>query len=103
MYKLAFFVPQSHLEKTKKAVFKAGAGKMGEYDQCCWQVLGQGQFIPMKGSKPFIGQQDKLETIDEYKVEMVCNDAAVKQVIKALRQSHPFEEPAYEVWKLADY
>jgi hypothetical protein len=103
MHKLAFFVPQSHLEATKQAVFKAGAGKIGDYEQCCWQILGKGQFKPTQGSKPFIGQQDQLEIIDEFKVEMVCSDDFIEQVIKALKQAHPFEEPAYEVWKLADY
>ena len=103
MYKLAYFVPQSHLDATKQAVFKAGAGKLGDYEQCCWQVLGQGQFKPTQGSKPFIGQQGQLEIIDEYKVEMVCTDDSIKPVIKALKQAHPYEEPAYEVCKLADY
>jgi hypothetical protein len=103
MYKLAFFIPEAHLESAKQAVFKAGAGTIGEYEHCCWQTLGQGQFKPMPGSQPFIGQQDRLEVIDEYKVEMVCDEHVLEQVMLALKQAHPFETPAYEVWKLADY
>lgn len=57
----------------------------------------------MPGSQPFIGQQDRLEVIDEYKVEMVCDEHVLEQVMLALKQAHPFETPAYEVWKLADY
>jgi hypothetical protein len=103
MHKLAFFIPEVHLESAKQAVFKAGAGTIGEYKHCCWQTLGQGQFKPMQGSQPFSGQQDRLEVIDEYKVEMVCDEHILEQVILALKPAHPFETPAYEVWKLADY
>lgn len=56
MYTLFFYVPQSHLDCVKDAVFAAGAGAMGDYQHCCWQVLGQGQFRPMPGSQPFIGE-----------------------------------------------
>ncbi len=102
MYKLVFFVPESHLEQVKAAVFQEGAGKIGDYADCCWQTLGQGQFLPLQGSEPFIGQQQDLSVIDEYKVEMVCDDKFIKRVVSALKATHPFEEPAYEVYKLVD-
>ena len=102
MYKLIFFVPESHLEVVKAAVFAAGAGRVGNYDQCCWQVLGQGQFRPLPGSDPYIGQQNQLERVQEYRVEVVCADNLIKPVLKALRASHPYEEPAFDVWQLAD-
>ncbi len=102
MYKLVFFVPESHLEAVKTAVFQEGAGQIGDYAECCWQTLGQGQFMPLQGSKPFVGQQERLAVIDEYKVEMVCSDERIKEVVTALKAAHPFEEPAYEVYKLID-
>ncbi len=102
MYKLIFFVPESHLEVVKAAVFAAGAGHIGNYDQCCWQVLGQGQFRPLPGSDPYIGQQNQLERVQEYRVEVVCADKLIQPVLKALRASHPYEEPAFDVWQLAD-
>lgn len=102
MYKLVFFVPESHLDLVKAAVFNAGAGKIGRYDQCCWQVLGQGQFRPLAGATPFIGVQDQLETLLEYRVEMVCADKFIGDVVSALRASHPYEEPAFDVWRLVD-
>ncbi|MDO8344494.1 MAG: YqfO family protein [Cellvibrio sp.] len=102
MYKLVFFVPESHLDLVKTAVFKAGAGRIGQYEQCCWQVLGQGQFRPLAGSAPFIGVQDQLEILPEYRVEMVCADELIVAAISALRASHPYEEPAFDVWRLAD-
>jgi hypothetical protein len=97
MYKLTFYVPDSHLAPVKAAVFAAGAGRMGDYEHCCWQVLGQGQFKPMQGAQPFLGQVDQLETLDEWRVEMVVDDRALSAVIAALKQAHPYETPAYDV------
>jgi hypothetical protein len=102
MYKLVFFVPESHLEQVKTAVFAAGAGRIGNYDQCCWQVAGQGQFRPLLNANPYIGQPNQLETLAEYRVEMVCADGYIQAVTKALRSSHPYEEPAFDVVRLAD-
>lgn len=102
MYKLAFFVPESHLDVVKAAVFSTGAGKIGDYQECCWQVLGQGQFRPMASADPFIGNAGMLEQVDEFRVELVCQDALIKEAVAALKQAHPYEEPAYDVWKLAE-
>ncbi|MGH1485063.1 MAG: NGG1p interacting factor NIF3 [Cellvibrionaceae bacterium] len=102
MYKLVFYVPTTHLEQVKEAVFSTGAGKIGNYDQCCWQVIGQGQYRPLPGSTPFLGKENKVESVDEYRVELVCSDALIHQSIAALKQTHPYEEPAYDVWQLAD-
>ncbi|MFK3798710.1 NGG1p interacting factor NIF3 [Pseudomonas sp. NPDC088444] len=103
MYKLAFFVPPSHVEQVKSALFAAGAGRIGAYDSCSWQVLGQGQFRPLDGSQPFIGQAGQVETVDEWKVELVVADELIQQAVAALKSTHPYETPAYEVWKLADF
>lgn len=102
MYKLVFFVPESHLDLVKTAVFNAGAGRIGQYDQCCWQVLGQGQFRPFAESTPFVGAQGQLETLPEYRVEMVCADELIVIAVSALRASHPYEEPAFDVWRLTE-
>lgn len=102
MYKLCFYVPESAVEQVKQAVFQAGAGAIGDYDCCCWSVLGEGQFRPLAGSTPHIGQQGSLETVAEYRVEMVCRDDLISTVISALKLAHPYEEPAYDVWKLME-
>ncbi len=100
MHKLVFFVPESHKESGKQAVFAAGAGRYQSYDSCSWETLGKGQFKPLSGSQPFIGEQDQIETVDEYRVETICADNRVKAVIKALIKAHPYETPAYEVWSI---
>jgi hypothetical protein len=100
MLKLAFFVPESHKEAVKSAIFAAGAGRYDGYDSCSWEVLGQGQFRPLAGSQPFIGSQNQLETVSEYRVETICADADIKVVLQALIAAHPYETPAYEVWSV---
>ncbi|MBW0149043.1 Nif3-like dinuclear metal center hexameric protein [Marinobacter arenosus] len=102
MYKLCYFVPESHLETTKRALFEAGAGRIGDYDSCAWQCAGQGQFRPLDGSDPFLGKKGALEVVDEYKVELVCEDNLVGEALKALKQAHPYEEPAYEVYRMEE-
>ena len=100
MYKLCFYVPESHLDVVKEALFAQGAGHFNAYDQCCWQTLGEGQFRPLSGSRPFVGECHRLEKVPEYKVEMICKDGAIKSVIEALLDAHPYEEPAYQVYKI---
>lgn len=103
MYKLTFYVPATHLEEVKQSVFATGAGKIGNYDSCCWQTEGCGQFRALEGSQPFIGQRGEVEIVKEYKVELVCADSVITEAVAALKQAHPYEEPAFDVWKLADF
>jgi len=101
MYQLCFYVPTDACERVKQAVFEAGAGRVGDYECCSWQVLGQGQFKPKPGAKPFVGELDQLEQLAEYRVEMVCASERVKAVIEALKLAHPYEEPAYHAIKIS--
>ncbi|HKM36400.1 MAG TPA: NGG1p interacting factor NIF3 [Thiopseudomonas sp.] len=103
MYSLVFYVPASHLEAVKEAVFTAGAGTIGDYKNCCWQVLGQGQFQPLPGSQPFIGQHDQLEQVPEWRVELVVAASHIKSAVTALKAAHPYEEPAYAVYRLETF
>jgi hypothetical protein len=100
MYKISFFVPTDYAEIVKQAVFKEGAGRVGDYAECSWETLGTGQFKPLEGSDPFIGSSEKLERVQELKVEMICEEGVIKAAINALKQAHPYEEPAYDVLKL---
>lgn len=100
MYKLAFFVPEAHKESVKQAIFATGAGRIGNYDCCCWEVQGMGQFRALQGANPFIGQPGALETVAEFRVELVCEDHLIAAAVAALRSVHPYEEPAFDVWRL---
>ncbi len=100
MYLLCFNVPESHLEIVKNAVFSAGAGKIGNYSHCSWQTLGEGQFIPLANSNAFIGKINTLEKVAEYKVEIVCDETHIKNVVAALKLAHPYEVPSYQILKL---
>lgn len=102
MYKFAFFVPEDHKESVKAAVFETGAGKIGDYDCCCWEIRGTGQFRPLDGANPFIGEQGKVETVSEFRVELVVADDLIRAAVAAMKRAHPYEEPAYDVWKLED-
>jgi len=96
MLKLIYYVPESHLELTKQAIFSAGAGSIGNYEHCAWQVKGIGQFKPVKGADPYIGQLNELEQVDEWRVETIVLEEKANAVAKALKASHPYEEPAFE-------
>lgn len=103
MYKLTVFIPDEALDKVKSALFAAGAGSIGDYEQCCWQVQGVGQFIPLAGSNPHIGKHDSLEAVNEWRVEMVVDAAFITATIAALKAAHPYETPAYDVIEVLDF
>jgi structural toxin protein (hemagglutinin/hemolysin) RtxA len=103
MYKISVYIPSDYLEAVKLAMFDQGAGRLGNYDHCAWQVLGRGQFRPLAQSNPFKGQKGNLETLDEYLVEMICDKKCIKPVIAALKKSHPYEEPAFAIVRLEDF
>ena len=100
MYKLCFFVPETHLEKVKNALFNKGAGRFGQYDCCTWQTLGQGQFRALVGSTPFLGEIGKVNKVNEYKVEMLCSEYVIREVVQTLLEIHPYEQPAYDVYEI---
>ncbi|KAF1362575.1 hypothetical protein EJ07DRAFT_153467 [Lizonia empirigonia] len=105
-FKLVFFVPPSALSACKTAIFAAGAGSYpgtGGYTECCFASKGTGQFRPGNASNPHIGTVGTLEEVEEYRVEAMClgRDNAVAAVA-ALRKAHPYEEVAYEVYKMED-
>lgn len=100
MYQISFYVPVSNVLAVKNAMFDAGAGKFDNYQHCAWQTLGTGQFKPVADANPAIGEINKLETIEEYKVEMLCAKENIKQVVDAMKSTHPYEQVAYSVIKM---
>ncbi|KAF9879824.1 hypothetical protein CkaCkLH20_02635 [Colletotrichum karsti] len=107
-YKLVYTVPASHLKDTKDAIFKTGAGVYdeGKYVQVAFELTGQGQFMPVAaaGANPHTGSVDQLERVLEYRVEILCAGRDVTSAaVAALKSAHPYEVPAYEVYKLEDF
>ena len=101
MYKICVYVPENSVENVKQALFDAGAGRIGNYDSCCWQTDGVGQFRPLSGSNPAVGSIDEVERVSEVKIELVCEDVLVEGAVLAMRDAHPYEEPAFDVFLLA--
>lgn len=100
MYKFIAYIPENALETVKTAMFNAGAGNFGNYDNCCWQILGHGQFRPLTGANPAIGQIGQLATVAEWRVEMIVPKDKLLAIIQAYKSAHPYEVPAYDVYKL---
>lgn len=105
-FKLIFFVPPTHLPQCKEAIFATGAGRYpgpGNYTEACFITPGVGQFRPGESAKPAIGEAGKLEEVGEVRCETICVGREVaKAAVEALKKAHPYEEAAYEVYKMED-
>jgi hypothetical protein len=102
MFYLIVYIPTTHLEKVKTAILEAGAGKIGGYDYCCWQSKGIGQFRAGKKMNPFVGEVGEIHKEEEWKVEFVVEEKYINDVVKAMKESHPYEVVAYSVIKTLD-
>lgn len=98
--KLVWFVPLSHLETTRDAVFAAGGGEIGDYRRCSFWTVGTGSFLGGAGTSPFVGEAGREERVEEARVETVVAVACLGEVIAALRRAHPYEEPAIDMMPL---
>jgi dinuclear metal center YbgI/SA1388 family protein len=101
-YKLIVFVPVESLQKVADAVFRAGAGAIGNYNNCSFSSAGLGTFVPLEGAKPAIGKKGKLENVEEVKFEAIVPAAKITDCVKAMRAAHPYEMPAFDIIKLYD-
>jgi dinuclear metal center YbgI/SA1388 family protein len=96
------YVPQEHAGSVQDAMFEAGAGKIGQYDECGWAVQGQGTFRPLPGSKPFSGEEGVRSEVGEVRVEVVVETWKLSGVLVALKEAHPYEEVAHSIWTLTN-
>jgi len=97
---LITYVPTENLAALKNALYEAGAGKIGNYDSCGFSTEGKGDFRPIEGANPFIGEKGKLESVAESRVEVVMPQHLEGEILKALFNNHPYEEVAYSVINL---
>jgi hypothetical protein len=99
-YKLVVFVPREALDAVRDAVFAAGAGRIGQYERCSWYTDGTGTFLGGEGSSPAVGQAGREERVAELRLETVLPAERLDEVVAALREAHPYEEPAFDVYPL---
>lgn len=103
MLKLIYYVPVKQSGIVKEALFKIGVGRIGNYDCCCFESSGVGQFRPLKDASPTLGSYNKIEIVDEVKVEMVLEDGLAERAVATLKDVHPYEEVAYQVLQCLDF
>ncbi|VHO02145.1 hypothetical protein [Candidatus Rhabdochlamydia sp. T3358] len=96
--KLVIFAPESHADQIRTAAAKVGAGKIGKYSDCSFSVKGTARFLPKKGSEPWTGKENQLEEVIEERIEMLCEEIYIEQVLKEISRVHPYEEPAIDIY-----
>jgi dinuclear metal center YbgI/SA1388 family protein len=99
-YKLVVFVPDNDLARVSDALFAAGAGHIGQYSQCSFRLAGTGTFFGSEATQPTVGQKGRREEVSEWRLEAICPEAALEQAVAAMRRSHSYEEPAYDIYPL---
>lgn len=98
--KVVVFVPDKDLERVADALFAAGAGNIGQYSQCSFRLAGTGTFFGSDASNPTVGQKGRREEVAEWRLEAICPEALVGEAVAAIRRSHSYEEPAFDIYPL---
>jgi len=99
--KLVVFVPAEALDAVRDAVFAVGAGRIGDYERCSWYTEGTGTFLGGEGADPTLGERGSEERVPELRLETVYPVEREEEVVRALREAHPYEEPAFDLYPLA--
>lgn len=100
LYKLVVYVPAGREDMVRQAILAAGAGHIGLYKDCSFRVQGIGSFRPLAGSNPFIGQEGQLQEAEEYRLETIVPQALLEKVRQDMLRAHPYEEAAYDLYRL---
>ena len=98
--KLTVYVPEENADQLRDALFDAGAGSIGNYKNCSFSLIGEGTFLPLKGSNPTIGSTGKQESVKEIRVEVVFPINIYDRLIRYMKDIHPYEEPSYQIYKI---
>ena len=97
---LSVYVPTSHIDAVKTALFLSGAGNIGFYDECSFSIDGRGTFRPLDGANPFLGKKEIQETANETMISVIFENYKKNQIIQAMKSAHPYEEVAYQIYSL---
>lgn len=100
--KVVTFAPVENADAIRHALGRAGAGQIGEYSYCSYSVIGMGRFVPSEHANPHIGEPNVAEVVEEERIEVVCDRVNAKKVIAAMKQVHPYEEVAFDIYPLID-
>ena len=100
LYKLVVFVPRTYADKLRKALGESGAGWIGNYSHCTYNIDGIGTFMPREGTNPFIGSLNEIEKVEETRVETIVEESRLNRVLKEMLKAHPYEEVAYDIYPL---
>lgn len=98
--KIVTFVPLEAADAVRQTIGQAGAGVLGEYSFCSFSVSGKGRFIPSAKANPHIGTSNTLEIVDEERIEIVCDRKDAKRIVKTMKENHPYEEVALDIYPL---
>jgi hypothetical protein len=100
LLKLVYFVPEEARDSTREAIFAAGGGVIGAYEHCSWYTAGTGTFLAREGAEPAVGEVGEEQRVPEYRVEVVVPENALSTAVEALREAHPYEEVAFDLYPL---
>lgn len=100
--KIVVFVPLTHTDKVREAIGKAGGGTIGNYTHCSFSSRGIGRFKPNEKANPHIGKANKQEAVEEERIEFNCDKKEVKKILNAIKEVHPYEEVALNIYPLLD-
>jgi hypothetical protein len=98
--KIVVYVPLGHADKIRAVIGEAGGGVLGKYSFCTFSTRGVGRFQPEEGAKPHIGKIGELEAVEEERIEVTCDEKVVKKVIAAIKDVHPYDEVALDIYSL---
>ncbi len=100
MFKIITFVPIKDAKKVRQAMGDAGAGVLGNYHHASFSTKGVGRFTPGEGAHPTIGEVGKPQEVEEERIEVICEKEKVREVVAAIRKTHPYEEVPVEIYEL---
>lgn len=100
LVKLVVFVPEENADEVREALGEAGAGKIGEYAFCSYSIKGVGRFKPSDNANPHIGSAGKMEEVNEERIEVACEKDQAADIIKVIKEVHPYEEVVMDIYPM---